>query len=185
MQPDAASDLHDGIDCEIQEFALAQAGAGEELHAQADERVVVGAGGLQQSVNAASSRKRGNGSSRSGRSPENMSTRAGMSSPSHSVSRSKQVRRVPRCSARPVLDNRPPPAAPVHTGATASQASSRLRCEFVGVQLVAEQDQHLRPVVDRLPGHPGSEHVQRIEPDFGVDLLIVGLGISARSEDRP
>ena len=48
MQPVGGADLHDGIDCEIQEFALAQAGAGEELHAQSDERVVGGAGGLQQ-----------------------------------------------------------------------------------------------------------------------------------------
>ena len=61
-------------------------------------------------VNAPSSRKRGSGSSRSGRSPENTSTAAGTSSPSHSVSRSKQVRRAPRCSARLILDSFPPRA---------------------------------------------------------------------------
>jgi hypothetical protein len=32
--------------------------------------------------------------------------------------------------------------------------------------------------------HTGQVHVKRIEPKFGVDLLIVGLGVSARSEDR-
>jgi hypothetical protein len=93
VQPVRGADLHDGIDCEIKEFALAQAGAA-----------------CRSLVNAASSRNLGSGSSRSGRSPGNMSTRAGMSSPSHSVSRSKQVRRVPRCSARLILDNLPPRA---------------------------------------------------------------------------
>jgi hypothetical protein len=79
---------------------------------------------------------------------------------------------------------RRPQATLFHPGAAARQASSRLRCEFVGVQLVAEQDQRLRPVVDGLRGHPGGVHVQRIEPEFGVDLLVAGLGVSARSEDR-
>ena len=48
VQPVRCPDLHHGIDCEVEEFTLAQAGAGQELHAQADERVVVGPGGLQQ-----------------------------------------------------------------------------------------------------------------------------------------
>ena len=48
VQPVRGADLHHGIDCEIEEFALAQAGAGQELHAQSDERVVGGARGLQQ-----------------------------------------------------------------------------------------------------------------------------------------
>ena len=48
MQPVGGADLHHGIDCEIEEFTLAQAGAGQELDTQADERVGVGAGGLQQ-----------------------------------------------------------------------------------------------------------------------------------------
>jgi integrase len=48
VQPVRGADLHDGIDCEIEEFALAQACAGQELHAQSHERVVGGACGLQQ-----------------------------------------------------------------------------------------------------------------------------------------
>ena len=48
MQPVGGADLHHGIDCEIEEFTLAQAGARQELDTQADERVGVGAGGLQQ-----------------------------------------------------------------------------------------------------------------------------------------
>ena len=48
VQPVGGADLHDRIDGEVQEFAFAQAGAGQELHGQADERVGVGAGGLQQ-----------------------------------------------------------------------------------------------------------------------------------------
>ena len=48
VQPVGGADLHDGVDGEVEEFAFAQAGAGQELHAQADERVGVGAGGLQQ-----------------------------------------------------------------------------------------------------------------------------------------
>ena len=40
--------LHDRVDGEVQELAFAQAGAGQEFHGQADERVGVGAGGLQQ-----------------------------------------------------------------------------------------------------------------------------------------
>ena len=79
---------------------------------------------------------------------------------------------------------RRPLTVPVQTGATAGYPASRLRREFVGIQLVAEQDQHLGPVVDRLRCHPGGVHVKRIEPDFGVDLLVVGLGVPARSEYR-
>src|SRR5271166_61759 len=48
VQPVRGADLHDGIDCEVEEFALAQAGAGQELHTQSDERVVVSARGLQE-----------------------------------------------------------------------------------------------------------------------------------------
>jgi integrase len=48
MQPVGGADLHHGIDCEIEEFTLAQAGAGQEFHTQAHERVGIGAGGLQQ-----------------------------------------------------------------------------------------------------------------------------------------
>jgi integrase/recombinase XerD len=48
VQPVRGADLDDGVDGEVQELALAQAGAGEEFHRQADERVGVGAGGLQQ-----------------------------------------------------------------------------------------------------------------------------------------
>ena len=66
VQPVGGADLHHGIDCEIEEFTLAQAGAGQEFDTQAHERVGVGAGGLQQFGEAASSRKRGNRSSRTG-----------------------------------------------------------------------------------------------------------------------
>ncbi|BDB42129.1 hypothetical protein IWGMT90018_25750 [Mycobacterium kiyosense] len=48
VQPVRGPDLHDGIDCEIEEFAFAQSGAGQELHAQSHERVVGGACGLQE-----------------------------------------------------------------------------------------------------------------------------------------
>ena len=48
VQPVGGADLHHGIDCEIEEFTLAQAGAGQEFDTQAHERVGVGAGGLQQ-----------------------------------------------------------------------------------------------------------------------------------------
>ena len=48
VQPVGGADLHDGVDGKVQELAFAQAGAGQELHGQADERVGVGAGGLQQ-----------------------------------------------------------------------------------------------------------------------------------------
>ena len=48
VQPVGGADLHHGIDCEVEEFTLAQAGAGQEFHTQAHERVGVGAGGLQQ-----------------------------------------------------------------------------------------------------------------------------------------
>ena len=48
VQPVGGADLHYGVDGEIEEFTLAQAGAGQELHTQADERVGVDAGGLQQ-----------------------------------------------------------------------------------------------------------------------------------------
>ncbi|EUA42901.1 phage integrase family protein [Mycobacterium xenopi 3993] len=48
VQPVRGSDLHHGIDCEIEEFTLAQAGAGEKLHAQSNERIIGGARGLQQ-----------------------------------------------------------------------------------------------------------------------------------------
>jgi len=48
VQPVGGADLHDGVDGEVEELAFAQAGAGQELHGQADERVGVGAGGLQQ-----------------------------------------------------------------------------------------------------------------------------------------
>src|SRR5216684_3289327 len=48
VQPVGGADLHDRVDGEVQELAFAQAGAGQELHGQVDERVRVGAGGLQQ-----------------------------------------------------------------------------------------------------------------------------------------
>lgn len=48
VEPVGGSDLHDGVDGEVQELAFAQPGAGQELHGQAHERVGVGAGGLQQ-----------------------------------------------------------------------------------------------------------------------------------------
>src|SRR6266568_3691591 len=48
VQPVSGADLHHGVDGEVEELAFAQAGAGQELHGQADERVGVGAGGLQQ-----------------------------------------------------------------------------------------------------------------------------------------
>jgi hypothetical protein len=48
VQPVRGADLHDGVDGEVQELALAQAGAGEELHRQPHERVRIVAGGLQQ-----------------------------------------------------------------------------------------------------------------------------------------
>ncbi len=48
VQPVGGADLHDRVDGEVEEFAFAQPGAGQEFHGQADERVGVGAGGLQQ-----------------------------------------------------------------------------------------------------------------------------------------
>ena len=48
VEPVGGADLHDGVDGEVEELAFAQAGAGQEFHGQADERVGVGAGGLQQ-----------------------------------------------------------------------------------------------------------------------------------------
>ncbi len=48
VQPVGGADLHDRVDGEVQELAFAQAGAGQELHGQADERAGAGAGGLQQ-----------------------------------------------------------------------------------------------------------------------------------------
>ena len=48
VQPVGGADLHHGVDREVQELALAQPRAGQELHGQAHERVGVGAGGLQQ-----------------------------------------------------------------------------------------------------------------------------------------
>ena len=48
VEPVGGADLHDGVDGEVEELAFAQPGAGQELHGQADERVGVGAGGLQQ-----------------------------------------------------------------------------------------------------------------------------------------
>jgi integrase len=48
VQPVGGADLHDGVDGKVEELAFAQAGAGQELHGQADERVGVGAGSLQQ-----------------------------------------------------------------------------------------------------------------------------------------
>ena len=110
MQPVGGADLHHGIDCEIEEFTFAEAGAGQEFHTEAHERVGIARVACSSLVNAPSSRKRGNGSSRRGRSPANTSTLAGTSSPPHSVRRSKQVRSVPRCSARLVLVSAPPRA---------------------------------------------------------------------------
>ena len=46
-QPVRGSDLHDRVDGEINELALAHAGARQEFHREAHERVVVAAGGLQ------------------------------------------------------------------------------------------------------------------------------------------
>ncbi len=48
VEPVGGADLHDRVDGQIEELALAQAGAGQEFHGQAGERVGVGAGGLQQ-----------------------------------------------------------------------------------------------------------------------------------------
>lgn len=48
VEPVGGADLHDGVDGEVEELAFAQAGAGQEFHGQADERVGIGAGGRQQ-----------------------------------------------------------------------------------------------------------------------------------------
>ena len=48
VEPVSRADLDDGVDRQVQELALAQTGPSEELHRQADERVGVVAGGLQQ-----------------------------------------------------------------------------------------------------------------------------------------
>jgi hypothetical protein len=66
---------------------------------------------------------------------------------------------------------------------TAGHSTTGLGGQFVGVQLVAEQDQRVRPVADGLTGHPVGIAVQRIKAQFRVDLVVVGLRISAGPED--
>ena len=48
VQPVGGPDLHHRIGGEVEEFALAEPGAGEKFHGEPDERVIVGAGGLEQ-----------------------------------------------------------------------------------------------------------------------------------------
>ena len=48
VQPVGRTDLHDGVGGQRQVFALAHTGSSEELDGESHERVVVGAGGLQQ-----------------------------------------------------------------------------------------------------------------------------------------
>ena len=43
-QPEGGADLHDGVDGETEELALADPGAGQELDYQSRQRVRVGAG---------------------------------------------------------------------------------------------------------------------------------------------
>ena len=76
-------------------------------------------------------------------------------------------------------------AVPAQPRAPAREPSPLLRREFVGVQLVTEQDQHVRPLVFCTAGQPGGVTVERIEPELGLDLLHFGLGVPARPEDRP
>ena len=55
--------------------------------------------------------------------------------------------------------------------------------KLVGVELVAEQDQRVGPLLDRTAGHPGRIRVQRIVAEFLLDLLHFGFRIAARPED--
>jgi hypothetical protein len=48
VKPVGGADLHDRVDGKVQELALAEAGAGQELHGQTHERVGVSTSGLQQ-----------------------------------------------------------------------------------------------------------------------------------------
>src|ERR1700729_655486 len=47
-EPERRPDLHDSIDSQVQELAFPQAGAGQELHCQANEGILVTASGTQQ-----------------------------------------------------------------------------------------------------------------------------------------
>ena len=55
--------------------------------------------------------------------------------------------------------------------------------KLVGVELVAEQDQRIGPLVDRTAGHPGGIRVQRVVLQLLLDLLDFGLRVAARPED--
>ena len=74
-EPERGADLHDGVDGEVEQFALADPGAGEQLDDQPDS----GSGSARAArislVAAASSRNRGSGLSVIGRSPVKISGR--------------------------------------------------------------------------------------------------------------
>lgn len=52
----------------------------------------------------------------------------------------------------------------------------------VGVDLIAEQDRRVRPVGHRQVPHPHGIAVERVEPEFLVDLWVLGLRVAARAE---
>ena len=100
VQPVRGADLHDRVDGQIEELALAKTGPGEELDREPGERVRVLTRGAQQLRGRgvvdepAGAADRGVGCHR------RTSARAsGASSPSHSLSRSRHTRSVPSCSA--------------------------------------------------------------------------------------
>jgi hypothetical protein len=72
------------------------------------------------------------------------------------------------------------PSAPA-----AEQAAPGERGELVGVDLVAKQDQHVRPLAHRQGGHPCRVGVQRVQPQFAVQRTLTGLRVAAGAEQRP
>ena len=69
--------------------------------------------------------------------------------------------------------------------AAAGDPAPFCRGELVGVDLVAEQQQRVRPLVERPPRHPGGVGVQGVEPELGGEPRIGGLRVAARAEDDP
>ena len=110
VEPVSRADLDDGVDRQVQELTLTQTGPSQELHRQADERVGVVAGGLQQLGCRGVIQEARQRAVAQWKVTSEHQDAGGDVVASPLGQPSKHVRRQPRCSARLILLKYPPRA---------------------------------------------------------------------------